>query len=78
MQSIRPRQLRFKESQMSPAEKALLHAFVRDLADKYLPELLNEEVGKIPAPYGELVKAALAALEPALIAKLDAIIDAAI
>lgn len=61
---------------MNDAEKKLIHDFVRFLVDSELPSLIDAEEQRIPAAYQPLVKVALGAMEPQLIAAIDKFVDA--
>lgn len=65
-----------KENEMTDAEKLAVKALAHYIVDQALPAVIDAEAAKLPEAYAPLVKAILKEVEPALIAKVDAYIDA--
>lgn len=61
---------------MSELEKALVKEFAHFLVDQELAKFVDAEESKLPVAYQGLVKAATAAIMPAIQAAADKFIDA--
>ena len=61
---------------MTAAEVAIVKALLHEVVDQELPALVQAEEAKLPAAYVPIVQAVSTALMPALVALIDAKIDA--
>lgn len=63
---------------MTQAEETVLKALAHEFVDQGLPAIIADLEAKLPAAWAPMISVIVAALEPSIVAQLDALIEAKI